>query len=98
MAIEGGVIKVEVAYALPDRQTVVALPVAQGSTVSEIISRSGILERHPAIDLAVNAVGIFGRRVALTDCAGDGDRIEIYRPLIADAKQARLRRVQLKRR
>ena len=98
MVNDGGLIGVEVVYALPDRQTVIALKADEGATVSEIIARSGILECHPEIDLAVNAVGVFGRRIALVDSAADGDRIEIYRPLIVDPKQARIKRARSKRR
>jgi putative ubiquitin-RnfH superfamily antitoxin RatB of RatAB toxin-antitoxin module len=98
MAIDGSLIAVEVVYALPDRQTVIALTAKQSDTISEIIAQSGILERHSEIDLAVNAVGIFGRRVVPMDYAEDGDRIEIYRPLIADPKEARLKRARGQRR
>ncbi|GIX21246.1 MAG: UPF0125 protein [Gammaproteobacteria bacterium] len=83
---------VEVVYALPEEQTVVELDLEPGATAETAIRRSGLLERHPEIDLAVNKVGVFGRLVALDTPLAEGDRVEIYRPLIADPKQARRRR------
>ncbi len=84
--------KVEVSYALPERQTVRALEVEPGVTVEEAIRASGILEEHPEIDLKENKVGIFGKVTRLDTVLRDGDRVEIYRPLIADPKEARRRR------
>lgn len=83
---------VEVAYATPDEQLILPLDVAPGSSVEEIIRRSGILERFPEIDLAVAKVGVFGKLTQLKATINAGDRIEIYRPLIADPKEARKKR------
>jgi putative ubiquitin-RnfH superfamily antitoxin RatB of RatAB toxin-antitoxin module len=89
-----GLIKVEVAFAMPDRQCVVALQLPQGSTTREAIETSGILARFPGIDLARDAVGIFGRRVSLAQQLKAGDRVEIYRTLTADPKLARRQRAE----
>ncbi|MGY3927241.1 RnfH family protein [Aeromonas simiae] len=83
---------VEVAYALPERQTVLKLKVRPGTTAEQAIHSSGILARHPEIDLAVNKIGIYSRPVKLTDELHDGDRVEIYRPLIADPREMRKKR------
>jgi putative ubiquitin-RnfH superfamily antitoxin RatB of RatAB toxin-antitoxin module len=90
-------IAVEVAYALPDRQTVIAVSLPVDASVADAIAQSGILAIHPEIDLRSSAVGIFGRRAALSARPLAGDRIEIYRPLPADHKQARHKRVRKKR-
>lgn len=87
-------IKIEVVFALPDKQTLLELSVAGGSNVKEAIIESGMMARYPEIDLDVNAVGIWNRTCKLTDSLRDGDRIEIYRPLIADPKDVRRRRAE----
>jgi putative ubiquitin-RnfH superfamily antitoxin RatB of RatAB toxin-antitoxin module len=81
--------RVEVAYATPSRQEVIEVTVPPGATVEQVIRASGVLERFPEIDLAHPCVGIFGERVHLRDPVRDRDRVEIYRPLIADPKEAR---------
>jgi len=83
---------VEVAYALRERQALVAVEVEEGATIEEAIERSGILEAFPEIDLQQAKVGIFGRPVALDEQIRGGDRVEIYRPLIADPKEVRRRK------
>lgn len=90
-------LEVEVVYALPDRQTVIAVSLPADACVADAIAHSGILAIYPEIDLRSSAVGIFGRRVTLSAQPVEGDRIEIYRPLPADPKQARLKRVRKKR-
>ena len=85
-------IKVEVAYARPDRQVIVPLNVPEGTTVEQAILDSGILEQFPEIDLEKNKVGIFGKLVKPAQVLRDGDRVEIYRPLIADPKEIRRQR------
>ncbi|MDM7322786.1 MAG: RnfH family protein [Gammaproteobacteria bacterium] len=87
-------IPVEVVYALPERQTLLRLMVPEGTTVEEAIRYSGILERHPEIDLGVNKVGIFAKPVQSSRVLRAGDRVEIYRPLIADPKAVRKQRAQ----
>jgi hypothetical protein len=94
-------IRVEVAYALPDRQALIAVQLPQGGTVKQAIQRSGVLAAFPEIDLQRAKVGIFGRPIALEAPVRDGDRVEIYRPLIAEPRQARRERAKqmaLKRR
>lgn len=81
--------KIEVAYAKPDIQLVLDLELPDGATAEQAIRASGMLARFPEIDLAVNAVGIFGKTCALDQPLKPGDRVEIYRPLPADPKEAR---------
>jgi len=85
-------IPVEVVYALSDRQVVLALEVVADATIADVITQSGILEKFPEIDLGNNKVGVFGKLGKLTDALHAGDRVEIYRPLIADPKQVRKQR------
>ncbi|ABG40262.1 protein of unknown function UPF0125 [Paraglaciecola sp. T6c] len=87
-------INLEVAYALPDRQALLEVVVEMGHTVEEAIKASGILQRFDDIDLSKSKVGIWNRTCKLSDVPQDGDRIEIYRPLIADPKEARRRRAE----
>ncbi len=82
--------RVEVVYAASaDEQSVVAVELTASATVENAIRASGLLLRYPEIDLAQNTVGIFGERVTLDHVVEDGDRVEIYRPLVADPKEAR---------
>jgi len=85
-------IPVEVAYALPEKQVILALEVAADATLEAVIRSSGLLERFPEIDLGKNKVGVFGKPGKLTDTLHAGDRVEIYRPLIADPKEVRKKR------
>ena len=85
-------ITVEVAYALPDRQVILAAVVPANSTAHQAIELSGIIEKFPEIDLAKNKIGIFSRLVPLSQTLQAHDRVEIYRPLIADPKAARRER------
>lgn len=87
-------ISIEVAYALPDKQTLLAVEVDANATIEQAIQTSGILNMHPDIDLNENKVGIWSRMVKLKDVVKAGDRIEIYRPLIADPKEVRKRRAE----
>ena len=87
-------LKVEVAYALHDRQVLLELEVEDGTTVKQAIVRSGIRDRFPEIRITRGYVGIFGRQVEPDAALCNGDRVEIYRPLIVDPKEARLRRVK----
>ena len=81
--------RVEVAYATPVRQEVLEVSVRPGATVEQVIRASGMLARFPEIDLTLQRVGIFGETARLQDAVRDGDRVEIYRPLVADPKEAR---------
>ena len=87
-------IQVEVVYALPYQQVVLCQNVAPDSDVQDVITQSGILQQFPDLDLTVNMVGIFGRQVKLNSRLRSGDRIEIYRPLLADPKDIRRRRAE----
>lgn len=82
----------EVAYALRERQALVAVEIEEGATIEEAVQRSGILKTFPEIELQRAKVGIFGRPVALDERMREGDRVEIYRPLIADPKEVRRRK------
>jgi putative ubiquitin-RnfH superfamily antitoxin RatB of RatAB toxin-antitoxin module len=82
-----------VCYAEADRQVWLRLEVPENSVVEEAIRHSGILKRFPEIDLARQKVGIFGKLVKLDSPLKDGDRIEIYRPIIADPKTVKRRRI-----
>jgi len=90
-------IAIEVAYALPERQTLIRMAVAAGTTVAQALAASGILALHPEVDLAQQRVGIFGQFVAFERVLESGDRIELYRPLIADPKAGRHARVAKRR-
>lgn len=90
----GGTIEIDLVYALPREQIVEKLRVRAGTAVDEAIGQSGILLRYPEITSGALAIGIFGRRVAATRILREFDRIEIYRPLIADPKQARRARAR----
>lgn len=86
------VIRVEVAYALPGTQTLLALEVPEGCTAAAAVRLSGILEKHPDIDLAHARLGVYGKHVKADTPLRDRDRVEIYRPLIADPKEVRRQR------
>lgn len=85
-------IRVEVAYARPDCQRIVELSVPEGTSVGEAIRLSGILVIFPEIDLSVQKTGIFSQPVSLDTLLKADDRVEIYRPLAVDPKEARRRR------
>lgn len=87
-------IDIEVVYALPDKQTLLKQQVAAGTTALEAIRASGILEKHPEIDIATSKLGIFGKLIKPDMLLREKDRIEIYRPLIADPKEVRRKRAE----
>ncbi|WP_369601272.1 RnfH family protein [Hahella sp. SMD15-11] len=91
-------IRVEVAYALPEKQKVISLQVPAGTTAYEAVVRSGIREYFPEIDPSTAKMGIFGKAISNPDThvLRDGDRVEIYRPLKVDPKQARMNRAKKK--
>lgn len=78
--------QVAVAYNTPDQQLWLELDVPEGSTVGDVIDRSGLLGRFPSIDLNTQKVGIFGKFTKLDAPVSDGDRVEIYRAITADPK------------
>ena len=85
-------ISVEVVYALPAKQEIIAIKVAPGTTVRQAIEASGILEKYPEIDIAKNKLGVFAKLTKPDVVLRDRDRVEIYRPLIADPKEVRKQR------
>jgi len=85
---------IEIAYAQPERQRLLSLDVPAAATVQEAIELSGIAALFPEIDLNVNRVGIFSKPCKLDQILKEGDRVEIYRPLIADPKEARKKRAE----
>ena len=84
--------KIEVVYGYKDQQLLLSLDVDDSVTVEQAIQQSGILDKFDDIDLKVNKVGIFGKLTKLNTALKAGDRIEIYRPLLADPKEVRRRR------
>ena len=86
--------KIEVAYATPKKQLILSVPFQAGLTVESAIEASGILQRFSEINLATNAVGIFSKPCKLDTELRAGDRVEIYRPLIADPKEVRRQRAE----
>lgn len=89
-----GSINIEVAYALPEKQVIRAVNVDEGTTIGAAIVQSGIMLDFPELDdkLEDAKVGIFGKAAAMTTVLQEGDRVEIYRPLIADPKEVRRKR------
>jgi len=87
-------INIEVVYALSNEQTLLRPQLPAGTTVLEAIQASGVLDKHPEIDLATNKFGIFGKLTKPDTVLRDKDRIEIYRPLIADPKEVRRKRAE----
>lgn len=89
-------IPVEIAYATPSRQEIIKLFVNKGSTIQQAINQSDINNIFPEIDLSKQAVGIFSKVKSLDSVLEAGDRVEIYRPLIADPKESRRLRANKK--
>lgn len=87
-------IVVEVAYAYPEKYFLKKVYLDEVMSIQNVIMQSGVLEKYTEIDLRQNKIGIFSRPVKLTDLVENGDRIEIYRPLIADPKEIRRQRAE----
>jgi uncharacterized protein len=85
-------LEIEVVYALPAGEDAVTLRLPAGATALDAVRASGVLERHPEIDLEGQKIGIHGRVVAAQAPLRNGDRVEIYRPLLLEPKEARRRR------
>jgi uncharacterized protein len=83
---------VEVAYALADKQSLISIKVEKGATLKEAVEASGILDTFEEIDLSKDRVGIFSKFATLETVLREKDRVEIYRPLIADPKKVRKER------
>lgn len=84
--------EIEVAYAKPDEQVILTVVAEPGITVQQAVERSRITERFPEIDLSSAKFGVFGKAAKGDAPLQPGDRVEIYRPLIADPKEARKKR------
>lgn len=85
---------IEVVYALPGGYDVICVTLEPGASAADAVCHSGMVCRHPEIEWPGAPVGIFGRRVAPQALLADGDRVEIYRPLLLDPKLRRRRRAQ----
>ena len=86
---------IEVAYATPERQKIVECEVEAGTSLRDAVKSSTILEYFPEIAVETCDLGIFGKLVAPQYELAEGDRIEIYRPLIADPKEIRRQRAEM---
>jgi putative ubiquitin-RnfH superfamily antitoxin RatB of RatAB toxin-antitoxin module len=86
--------KVEVAYATPEKQLILVVPFQDDLTAEQAIEASGILQRFPDIDISNSDIGIFSKPCKKDALLREGDRVEIYRPLIADPKEVRRQRAE----
>ncbi|PIE43177.1 MAG: RnfH family protein [Gammaproteobacteria bacterium] len=89
-------LRVEVAFALPEKQRILPVDVTEGTTMWQAVCLSGIVDEFPQIDLETAKMGLFGKVVKSPEdhVLREGDRVEIYRPLVIDPKQARLNRAK----
>jgi putative ubiquitin-RnfH superfamily antitoxin RatB of RatAB toxin-antitoxin module len=85
-------LNIEVVYALPNKQEIIARQLPEGATARQAIEASGLLLKYPEIDLTKNKLGVFAKLTKPDAVLRDGDRVEIYRPLIADPKEVRKQR------
>lgn len=85
-------INIEVCYPLPEKQELVRLKLPLGASLLKALEASNLLQKHPEIDLKKNKFGVFAKLSKLDSVLRDGDRVEIYRPLIADPKEVRKQR------
>jgi putative ubiquitin-RnfH superfamily antitoxin RatB of RatAB toxin-antitoxin module len=85
-------IHIEVVYALADRQDVIPLTLAAGTTLKQAVEGSGLMEKYPDIDTVKGKFGIYSKLAKPDTVLRDRDRVEIYRPLIADPKEVRKQR------
>jgi putative ubiquitin-RnfH superfamily antitoxin RatB of RatAB toxin-antitoxin module len=84
--------KVEVIYAIPEKSELVKLDLPDGATVLQAIEASGLLAKHPEIDVKKNKLGVYAKLAKADTVLRERDRVEIYRPLIADPKEVRKQR------
>jgi len=85
-------LNIEVCYALSGKQDVVRLKLAAGATLQQAVEASGLLAKYPEIDVKKNKFGLWNKLSKLDSALRDNDRVEIYRPLIADPKEVRKQR------
>ena len=90
-------IVVEVAYGVPDNQFLKSITVANGASIRDVILQSRLLQQFPDLNIDKLEAGIFSKKMSLDHVISDGDRVEIYRPLLIDPKEARRRRAELKK-
>ncbi len=83
---------IEVVLAMPEKQELIMLDLAADATVADAIAQSGIVAKFDGFELDEAKVGIFGQKVSMAQTLRDGDRVEIYRPLLADPKEVRRQR------
>ncbi|HXZ53819.1 MAG TPA: RnfH family protein [Burkholderiales bacterium] len=91
-------LQIEIVYARRGQLDAVRLRLAEGCTAGQALEASGLLERHPELDLRKEQLGIHGRRVPMAHALADGDRVEVYRPLEIDPKEARRARAKRRQR
>jgi hypothetical protein len=92
--LENKLLTIELLYALPHEQTLINVTLPLGSTVADAIKLSGITDKYREIDFAINKLGIFGKLSKQDVVLRDKDRVEIYRPLLADPKEIRRKRAE----
>lgn len=85
-------INVEVVYALAEKQSLLSFAIKEGATAIEAVKHSGIMDTYSTIDLETIKLGIFSKSCMNEQVLNEGDRVEIYRPLIADPREVRKRR------
>lgn len=90
--IMADMLNIEVCYALADQQDIVRLRLPEGATLGQALEASGLLAKYPEIDLKKNKFGIYAKLSKVDAVLRDHDRVEIYRPLIADPKEVRKQR------
>ena len=93
---ETSMLRVQVCYVQPDDSFIAELALPAGATLAQAVRDSGVLQRYPAIDLGKQKLGIFGKVKPADTILREGDRVEIYRPLLADPKETRRRRAKHK--
>jgi len=86
--------QIEIVFALADRQELIGLDIAEGATVADLIARSNLARHFPDVDFAKLQAGIWGNPVERSHTLRDGDRVELYRPLEIDPKEARRLKVR----
>lgn len=90
--VQQDALQVYVIYATPQDEFIHPMRVAPGTTIGQAIEASGVLEQFPEINLVTQPVGIYGKKKALDTVLRERDRVEIYRPLLADPKESRRKR------
>jgi putative ubiquitin-RnfH superfamily antitoxin RatB of RatAB toxin-antitoxin module len=90
--MSASVIHVEVVFATPQKQELVTVELEEGSRLCDAIDKSGLAQKFDHFEVDPRRVGIFGKKVGLDQVLRDGDRVEIYRPLLADPKEVRRQR------